>query len=78
MLVLLPGMHNIDDAIRIAEKIRRHVSEPIQESGRTIKVTLSIGAVLAASGQTASTILARADAAMYQAKARRDAVISIT
>jgi diguanylate cyclase (GGDEF)-like protein len=78
ILVLLPGVHSIDEATRIAEKIRRHAAQPLHAAGHTIKVTLSIGAVLAAPGQTASTVLARADAAMYQAKTRRNAVVSFT
>jgi len=77
ILILLPGVHSLDETTRIAEEIRSNVAEPIHESGQTITVTLSIGAALAASGETASTIMARADAAMYGAKARRGAVISI-
>ncbi len=77
ILVLLPGIHSIDEASRIAEKIRSRAAEPIHESGQTINVTLSIGAVLANSGETASVVLARADAAMYQAKAHGNAVVSI-
>lgn len=40
ILILLPGMYSVDEATRIAEGIRRHVAEPIHESGHTIKVTL--------------------------------------
>ena len=77
ILVVLPVFYNIDEVARIGEQIRSRAAEPIHESGQTIKVTLSIGAVLAAPGETGTTTLARADAAMYGAKTRRDAVISI-
>ncbi|MGZ4563393.1 MAG: diguanylate cyclase domain-containing protein [Mycobacterium sp.] len=42
--------------------------EPIQVAGKTFSATLSIGATLALPGESADTIAARADAAMYQAK----------
>jgi diguanylate cyclase (GGDEF)-like protein/PAS domain S-box-containing protein len=68
MLVLLPGVHNIDEVAQIAEKIRRRAAEPIHESGTTIWVTLSIGATIALPGERVSSITARADTAMYQSK----------
>lgn len=78
ILVLLPGMPDIDRVTRVAEKIRRHAAEPIRVGGQAITVTLSIGAVLAAPGQTTSTVLARADSAMYTAKAQKNAVASFS
>jgi G3E family GTPase len=53
---------------KLSETIRSRAAEPIQESGRTIHATLSIGATLAVPGETVSSVIARADAAMYQAK----------
>ncbi len=76
ILVLLPGMPSIDQVTRVAEKIRRHAAEPFRVGGQAITVTLSIGAVLAAPGQTTSIVLARADSAMYAAKAQKNAVAS--
>lgn len=78
ILVLLPGLHNLDEVTRIAEKIRRQAGESLVAGAQTVTVTLSIGAVLATPGQTTSTVLARADAAMYQAKIHRNAVSSYT
>ncbi len=68
ILVLLPGVHSIDELARIAEKIRCRAAEPIEVSGNTFSATLSIGATLALPGDSVDTITTRADAAMYQAK----------
>ncbi|MEY8017604.1 diguanylate cyclase domain-containing protein [Mycobacterium servetii] len=78
ILVLLPGIESIDAAAQIAEKIRSRAAEPIQESGCTIVATLSIGVTIAVPGEAVTSITARADAAMYQAKsAEGNAVIRI-
>ncbi|MCH9729429.1 MAG: sensor domain-containing diguanylate cyclase [Actinomycetia bacterium] len=68
MLVLLPDVHNIDEVADIAEKIRRHAAEPINQDGQTIHATLSIGATISTPGESADSITARADTAMYRAK----------
>ncbi len=68
MLVLLPGVHGIDEVAEIAEKIRRHAAEPIDVAGHAIYATLSIGATIAHTGEPVSSVTARADAAMYQQK----------
>ncbi len=68
ILVVLPGLCSIDDVAHIGEKIRCRAAEPIHESGNTIRATLSIGATIAVPGEPVSSITARADAAMYQAK----------
>ena len=69
ILVVLPGLSSIDELARISETIRRRAAEPIDEYGKTIRATLSIGATLAIPGETVSAVMARADAAMYRAKA---------
>jgi diguanylate cyclase (GGDEF)-like protein/PAS domain S-box-containing protein len=68
ILVLLPGINGIDEVAQIAEAIRCHAAEPIQLPENAIYATLSIGATIALPGEHVSTITARADAAMYQAK----------
>lgn len=76
MLVLLPGIHGLEEAREIAEKIRSRAAEPIHHDGVAHRVTLSIGATIADPGESATTVMARADAAMYQAKqAGRDTII---
>ena len=78
MVVLLPGVHSLDEAALIAEKIRCRAAEPIDHDGRTIRATLSIGATVSAPGESATAVTARADEAMYQAKqARRNTVVRI-
>ncbi len=68
MLVLLPNVRNIDDVVNIAEKIRRHVAEPIDHGGLAIHATMSIGATLAQPGESVPEMTARADSAMYTSK----------
>lgn len=68
LVVLLPAIHSLDDAVLIAEQIRSCVAEPIYHDEHTIHPTVSIGATTAEPGESASTVIARADVAMYQAK----------
>ena len=78
MLVLLPGLHSLDEAAQIAEKIRCRAAEPICNGEQVFHTTLSIGATLAVPGESASTMTARADIAMYEAKrAGRNTVTQI-
>lgn len=78
ILILLFGVHGLDEAVQIAEKIRSRAAEPIHESGNTVRATLSIGVTIAIPGEPATSIIARADAAMYQAKmAGRNSVIRV-
>ena len=75
---MLPDVHGIDEVADIGEQIRRRATEPIHESGNTIHATLSIGATIAVPGESVSSITARADAAMYQAKSSdRNTVIQV-
>ena len=77
-MVLLPSIHALDDAARIAEKIRCRVAEPIYYDEAIVNVTLSIGATLAVPGESVSKMTARADGAMYQSKqAGRNRVTTI-
>lgn len=77
-LVILPGVHSLDEVAQIAEKIRCRAAEPIDYSGHAVQATLSIGATIADPGETVLTMMARVDAAMYAAKhAGRDTVICI-
>ncbi|MGD9621407.1 MAG: diguanylate cyclase [Mycolicibacterium sp.] len=68
ILVLLPGVHGLEEVAAIAEKIRGRAAEPIEHGGLTIRATLSIGATLAVPGESVSTMTARSDQAMYEAK----------
>lgn len=78
ILVLLPGMKGLDEVAATAEKIRCRIAEPITQFGRTVHITLSIGATQSLPGESAAAITARADTAMYHAKqAGRNVVIRI-
>lgn len=78
ILVLLNGVHDLDEVVEIAEKIRLRASEPVHFADQTIRATLSIGATLATPGESVYTMMARADVAMYAAKrAGRDTVTRI-
>lgn len=68
MVVLLPGVHSLEEAGEIGEMIRRRAAEPIHHDGQTIHATLSMGATVSVPDESASSVTARADAAMYQAK----------
>ena len=78
IVVVLPGVRSLDDAARIAEKIRCRAAEPIQHAGKVVQATLSIGATVAGAGESASMVTDRADEAMYRAKqASRNRVVRI-
>lgn len=68
-LVLINGS-NMEVAQRVAERIRAHVAEqPINLQGLEIPVTLSLGLAEAQSGESVDELIARADKALYKAKA---------
>ncbi len=68
-VVALIRVHDLEDAIDVAEKIREVVAEPIQTTGATVHVTVSAGVTLAATSDAPDGAIARADQLLYQAKA---------
>ncbi len=66
-----------DDALEMAERLRRGLSAPIKFGGAELVVTASIGVVVTSDGEVPAAVLLRdADNAMYDAKrAGRDQVI---
>ena len=59
-----------------SEKIRTELSRAIVVNDEPVQVTASIGAVLAGPDEGATALLARADAALYEAKqSGRDRVV---
>lgn len=78
LLVVLNGVRDLDDALRIAEKLRGQIRLPTPIPGGTASVSASIGVALAEEGESVDDIIARADAAMYQAKkGGKDRVVTI-
>ncbi|WP_322757772.1 diguanylate cyclase [Synechococcus sp. CBW1107] len=79
LLVVLPGVQGINDAITIAEKLRRLASQPVPITDSEVSITISVGVALAQEGESLDALIARADAAMYDAKQNgRDQVVAIT
>ncbi|MCF8526452.1 MAG: sensor domain-containing diguanylate cyclase [Candidatus Nanopelagicales bacterium] len=69
-VVVLHSIRSLDDAKRIAENLRTVVSAPISLSdGQTVNATLSMGLTSLRYGEAIRDVLARADAALYDAKA---------
>ncbi len=68
-LVLLPGVHSLDNVTMVAEKIRIRAEEPLHHSGVTIHATISIGASLAIPGESESSLRTRMETAMDAARA---------
>lgn len=67
-LVILEGIHDRQDVLRIAETIRASAARPIVNGGTTVHATVSIGVTLSEAVETADAVIARADDAMYRAK----------
>jgi len=69
--VLVEGFEAIEQLERVARRLIDAIREPITVEGIMVQVGVSIG-IVAADGDTseADQLLARADAAMYEAKAR--------
>jgi diguanylate cyclase (GGDEF)-like protein/PAS domain S-box-containing protein len=75
-LVVCPGLVGAEVARALAQRIMSHLAEPFVLSvGEPVDLAASIGVAWATNGETtADRLVARADAAMYEAKARRDGV----
>ncbi len=69
--VLLEGIHDPSDAIRVAKRIQAAVSQPLTIAGREILVTVSAGIALSNTPhERPEDLLQDADTAMRRAKAR--------
>ena len=68
-LVLLDGIHSLDDAQGVAAKLHALLHEPISWGDQLIPVSVSIGVALHGAGEDADLFLKRADRQMYAAKA---------
>ena len=79
ILVALPGVHSLDEAIAIAEDLRAFVSRRVSvDHGRSVSPTLSIGVTLDRGDEPVNVLIERADAAMYRAKeSGRNRVVAV-
>lgn len=69
--VLLPGLHRSEDAIRVVEKLRLALANPITLSGSDVVATASIGiALYPEDGPDSETLLDSARTAMIAVRAR--------
>ncbi len=68
-VVLLEGVRQDADALRVAERLLERVAEPVVLSGHTVHVSLSIGVAIGHSGyERVEDIIRDADTALYRAK----------
>ncbi len=79
LMVVLPGLQGLPDALTIAEKLRRLASEAVPIPQGLVQTSMSIGVAMACAGESPDELIARADTAMYTAKQQgRDQVVAIT
>jgi diguanylate cyclase (GGDEF)-like protein len=78
LMVVLPGLQGLPDALAIAEKLRRQASKPVPIPEGEVQISISVGVALACTGESLDDLIARADTAMYTAKQQgRDQVEAI-
>ena len=78
LMLVLPGVPRLQDALAIAEKVRGLAREPVPIHQGEVMITVSVGVALASPGESLDALIARADAAMYAAKEQgRDQVVAI-
>jgi len=73
-LVICGGVTGPDALQRIADRVRAAFAAPVEVAERSVEVGASVGVALGRHGMTAEDLVARADAAMYDAKHRADGV----
>lgn len=69
LLVVLRGVHHLRGSIRVANKVRAVVEDPIRIPGGAIVQTASVGVTLVSLGESVDAVLERADAAVAMAVA---------
>lgn len=77
-VILLAELNRPEDARTVAEKLVTSISAEALIDGRAVNVTASVGiAIHPAHGEDFETLLARADAAMYESKRRQPGGVAI-
>ncbi|MCA1616723.1 MAG: EAL domain-containing protein, partial [Acidobacteria bacterium] len=68
--VLLDGVEDSNDAVRVAERLQRELNTPVSVGGHEVFTSASIGIALSSTGyERPEDVLRDADTAMYRAKA---------
>ena len=71
-LIVCPGVPDIDAAPAVAERVAERLAQPIIIDGAPVSAQASLGVALATEPDvTADSLVAQADAAMYQSKRQR-------
>ena len=68
-LLILAGTKSLEEAVDLLDQLRALISEPVSTGAVEVEATVSIGVTLVNEGESVDASIARADAAMYQAKA---------
>ncbi len=68
LLVVLRGVHHLRGAIRVANKIRAAVEDPILLPFGEVEQTVSVGVTLISRGESVDAVLERAESALTMAK----------
>ena len=66
--VILTEVRDADEALALANRVRRAVATPVPIGGRELIVTASVGVVITRRSVDAASLLRDSDAAMYRAK----------
>lgn len=67
-VLLLEGLHAIEDCVQVANRILRAFAQPFEVAGRQLRISCSIGIAMHALKGDGEKLVAHADAAMYAAK----------
>ncbi|MCW4386245.1 sensor domain-containing diguanylate cyclase [Salinibacterium sp. SYSU T00001] len=67
-IVLLPQLDGVEEAERVAQRILDGLAEPIDLGEHQLRAGTSIGVAVRVKGEGADDLIAKADAAMYEAK----------
>ncbi len=74
---VIPGATGVEEIQAVAAEVRRAVSRPVPVAGMDLEVRASVGVSVAPDdGADVSTLLRRADVAMYAAKTSRRGLVS--
>jgi diguanylate cyclase (GGDEF)-like protein/PAS domain S-box-containing protein len=72
-LVLNESVHDLDEAVALAERMSRVIEEPVRIAGKDVRVAVSIGVALIDDANDPAQLLQVADERMYEEKRRHRA-----